>query len=88
MKCDMCGQKAKIISGNEVNGHTETYWGLSWKHVNLAEYERRKSDGRTTTIQKVCSDCYFKHTGIDRRGKTVGDMLHKLNKKRKAVGLK
>ncbi len=83
MKCDMCNRKAKIISGDEINGHTETYWTLGWKDVNIAEYNRRKADGLRTSISPVCSDCLYKHSGLDRRGVTAGDVLHKLNERRK-----
>jgi hypothetical protein len=69
----MCNRKAK---------NRETFWSMRWHHVDQAEYNARKADGRTTLISPVCPECYTQYTGDNKIGVTIADELTRLNKER------
>lgn len=71
--CNYCGK---------VQEYNETFRGVNWNHVEKEMGEAAAKYG-SLFFGYVCEDCHYDLTGIDCRGMTVGDHLHKLNKKRR-----
>lgn len=71
--CKVCERKPR---------NAEPFFQLSWQDVDVSEYDARKADGRTPWISYVCAECLYAWSGIDKRGKTVGNILHELDETR------
>ena len=71
--CKMCEREAE---------NRECFYQLSWKHVDIDEYNARCEDGRTTSINYVCADCLYSYSGVYNVGLSVGDHLKRINDER------
>jgi len=66
MKCQLCNREAewrKTKAGGKDGYSSETFFSLSWKHIDKEEYELRKKDGRALILSEVCPGCIELHTG-------------------------